>query len=120
MRRALEFDGGTGAWSRLYLEGRLVLGLHQARRDGNRGSDGVRGSGGVLTLGLLAVAGFAELWDSFGGQAGEAARREVVAICRGVLRRQSDVVARYGGDVCAAPAADAARFGDGVGGAASV
>lgn len=103
VRRALDFDAGTGARSRLYLEGRLLLGLQQARRDGHRGSDGERerGRDGVLTLGLLAVDGFAELRDGFGAQVGEAALAEVVAICRGVLRRQTDVVARYGGDAFA-------------------
>ena len=92
LRRALDFDGATRAHSRLYFEAQLALVLHQARRDS------YRGQAGSLTLGLVDVDCFKQINDSFGHQVGDAVLREVVSICRQVLRRQTDTVARYGGD----------------------
>ena len=92
LRRALDFDGATRAHSRLYFEAQLALVLHQARRDS------YRGQAGSLTLGLVDVDCFKQINDSFGHQVGDAVLREVVSICQQILRRQTDTVARYGGD----------------------
>ena len=92
LRRALDFDAATGAHSRLSFDAQLIQALHRARRDTHRGQ------AGALTLALLDVDRFKDINDSFGYQLGDAALREVVSICRHILRRQTDVVARYGGD----------------------
>ena len=52
----------------------------------------------ALTLALLDIDRFKDINDSFWLSFGDAALREVVSICRHILRRQTDVVARYGSD----------------------
>lgn len=92
LRQALDFDAVTGAHSRLYFDSQLAQALQRLRRDAHDG----RSSSVVLAL--VDVDHLKRINDSVGHLAGDRALREVATICGQVLRRQTDIVARYGGD----------------------
>lgn len=92
LRQALDYDAATGAFSRRYFETQLANELRRIRRDGyDRPAS-------PLSFAIVDVDHFKQINDRAGHWAGDQALREVVVICRQHLRRNSDVVSRYGGD----------------------
>ena len=92
LRRALDYDSATDAYSRSYFETALAHELRHFRRDDH---DRLAVP---LTLAIVDVDHFKQINDSAGHLTGDRALREVVDICRAHLQRDTDVVARYGGD----------------------
>lgn len=79
-------DGLTGVYNRSYLE----LAMDRAAKD-------VRRNGGEVSILFLDVDGMKVINDTFGHQAGDG----VLVVLAGLLQhccRETDVVARYGGD----------------------
>ena len=111
LRRALDHDSATDAYSRGYFDTALAHELRHFRRDDH---DRLAVS---LTLAIVDVDHFKQINDSAGHLTGDRALREVVDICRAHLQRDTDVVARYGGDEFAlllpqTPIESAARLAD--------
>lgn len=92
LRRALDRDSATDAYSRGYFETALAHELRHFRRDEH---DRLAVP---LTLAIVDVDHFKQINDMAGHMNGDRALREVVDICRSHLQRDTDVVARYGGD----------------------
>ena len=94
LRQALDFDAVTGAHSRLYFDSQLAQALQRLRRDAHDG----RPTSVAVALALVDVDHLKRINDGVGHLAGDRSLREVATICGQVLRRQTDIVARYGGD----------------------
>lgn len=92
LRRALDHDSATDAFSRSYFEMALAQELRHFRRDEH---DRL---GVPLTLAIVDVDHLKQINDSAGHLIGDRVLREVVDVCRQHLQRDTDVVARYGGD----------------------
>ncbi len=92
LRKALDLDGATGAFSRIYFETQLGSELRRWRRDHH---DRLAVP---LSIGLVDLDHLKRINDGNGHLAGDRALKEIVTICRLHLRRDTDVVARYGGD----------------------
>jgi two-component system, sensor histidine kinase LadS len=91
-------DALTGLANRRHFEAALASEWQRAQR-----------SGQLLALGLIDVDWFKPYNDRHGHQAGDACLRRVAELIASCLSRNSDVVARFGGEefVFIAPATDA-------------
>jgi diguanylate cyclase (GGDEF)-like protein len=89
-------DGLTGVYNRSYLE----LTLERATKE-------VRRNGGFVSILFLDLDDMKKLNDTYGHQAGDRALRELATLLRESCR-ETDIVARYGGDelVVLMPATD--------------
>ncbi len=79
-------DGLTGVYNRSYLE----LTLERTEKD-------VRRNGGVVSILFLDLDDMKKVNDEYGHQAGDAMLRELAALLEASCR-DTDIVARYGGD----------------------
>jgi diguanylate cyclase (GGDEF)-like protein len=79
-------DGLTGVYNRSYLE----LAMEGAARD-------LRRNGGTVSVLFIDVDGMKEVNDTYGHQAGDGLLKHLGALLRASCR-ETDVVARYGGD----------------------
>lgn len=86
LRRMAHHDGLTGLPNRMLLDDRMRQGLARAARNGTQ-----------LAVLFLDLDGFKPINDSLGHEAGDAALVEVARRLSAVLR-QSDTLARVGGD----------------------
>ena len=105
LRHLADHDGLTGLFNRRRFEEELERHVAEARRYGTPGA-----------LLLIDVDGLKAINDRGGHRAGDTALVAVARVLRGRLR-QSDVIARFGGDEFAvllphASAADAAKVGE--------
>jgi diguanylate cyclase (GGDEF)-like protein len=92
LQNALDYDGLTGAHSRLYFLAALRQEVARFVRDDHT----CCGKG--FTVGLLDVDHFKRINDRLGHEHGDQALLEVVETAHRILRRDCDVFARYGGD----------------------
>ena len=99
MNAALARDGLTDAFNRRYLEERLVLDLWDAEAAGH-----------PLSVILADLDCFKEVNDKHGHLAGDQVLKEFVALSKRLIRKETDWIARYGGDefVIVLPGADSA------------
>ncbi len=93
LQGALDHDGLTGAYSRLYFMASLRQEVARFARE-NRAPGSAKG----FVVGLLDLDQFKRLNDCFGHSTGDEALVRVAEYAHRILRRDLDVFARYGGD----------------------
>ncbi|MGH7442172.1 MAG: diguanylate cyclase, partial [bacterium] len=86
-RRLATTDGLTGLYNHRYFQERLAHEMSQALRNGR-----------PLSLALTDIDFFKKFNDTFGHQEGDAVLRRVSDLLQAGVRRDKDIVCRYGGE----------------------
>jgi diguanylate cyclase (GGDEF)-like protein len=92
LQTALDYDGLTGAHTRLFFFAALRQELARFARDAHREKSE------VFTVGMLDVDQFKQINDLHGHVVGDQVLIRIVDEARRLLRREGDVFARLGGD----------------------
>lgn len=87
MSEEIHIDSLTGAYNRRYIEERLLVDIYNAGMDQQ-----------PLTVILADIDRFKNINDIYGHPAGDMVLKEFVAISKNFIRKDTDWIARYGGD----------------------